>query len=199
MSGAAARRTRGRGPRGGGADTRGDILAAATGVFGERGYGASSVREIARRADVDPALVRHYFPTKADLFIEAVRPLHAGDPRISALATVPREELGAAIVGLFLGVWDEPEMARRLRALLASIAESDDLGPLFASVMMRDVLGGLVREDRPELRAQACGSQLVGLAMARYVVRMPAIADAPAEILAALYGPTLQRYLDGDV
>ncbi|MDN4475224.1 TetR family transcriptional regulator [Demequina sp. SYSU T00192] len=195
----AAGRSRSRGPRGGDADTRGDILAAAAEVFGDEGYGAASMREIARRADVDPALIRHYFPSKRDLFVHAVRPVTADDPRVTALAGTPRDRLGEALLRLFLGVWDDPEMGKRLRAVLASIAAAGDLGQALADVMLRDILSRLVREDDAPLRAEACGSQLVGLAMARYVIGMPAVAHASADELVALYAPTLQRYIDGDI
>ncbi|WP_062467583.1 TetR/AcrR family transcriptional regulator [Demequina maris] len=195
----AAGRPRSRGPRGGDADTRGDILTAAAEVFGDKGYGAASVREIARRADVDPALVRHYFPSKRELFVEAIRPVRADDPRLLALAATPRDRLGEALLRFFLGVWDEPEMGQRLRAVLASVAAAGELGHALADVMLRDVLGRLVREDDARLRAEACGSQLVGLAMARYVVRMPQVSRASADDLVPLYAPTLQRYIDGDL
>ena len=53
----AANAPRSRGPRGGGSDTRGDILAAARAAFADRGYTAASLRGIAREAGVDPALL----------------------------------------------------------------------------------------------------------------------------------------------
>ncbi|WP_062314853.1 TetR/AcrR family transcriptional regulator [Demequina rhizosphaerae] len=195
----AAGRPRSRGPRGGDADTRGDILAAAAEVFGDKGYGAASVREIARRADVDPALVRHYFPSKRELFVDAIRPVQADDPRVIALAATPRDRLGEALLRFFLGVWDEPEMAQRLRAVLASVAAAGELGHALADVLMRDILARVVREDDARLRAEACGSQLVGLAMARYVIRLPTVAHAPVDALVPLFAPTLQRYIDGDL
>ncbi|WP_062524357.1 TetR/AcrR family transcriptional regulator [Demequina rhizosphaerae] len=195
----AAGRPRSRGPRGGDADTRGDILAAAAEVFGDKGYGAASVREIARRADVDPALVRHYFPSKRELFVDAIRPVQADDPRVIALAATPRDRLGEALLRFFLGVWDEPEMAQRLRAVLASVAAAGELGHALADVLMRDILARVVREDDARLRAEACGSQLVGLAMARYVIRLPTVAHASVDALVPLFAPTLQRYIDGEL
>ncbi|HET8768799.1 MAG TPA: helix-turn-helix domain-containing protein, partial [Pedococcus sp.] len=50
-----------RGRRPGGADTRAGIVAAARAEFAENGYDATSLRAVARRAEVDPALVHHYF------------------------------------------------------------------------------------------------------------------------------------------
>lgn len=196
---ASSERPRQRGPRGGGADTRGDILAAAAEAFADQGYAAASLRGIARDAGVDPALVRHYFGSKADLFIEAMRPLRADDAAVTALLAAPREELGERFVRLALSLWDDPVIGARLRAILASVAAVDDVGAAFAQVMMRDVLMRLVRPDHAEDRAAACATQIAGLAMGRYVIRVPSLTHASADRIAALYGPTFQRYLDGDL
>ncbi|MCW3035952.1 MAG: transcriptional regulator, TetR family, partial [Actinobacteria bacterium] len=52
---------------------RAAILAAARAAFVEEGYERPSLRGIARRAGVDPALIHHYFKGKADLFTEALK------------------------------------------------------------------------------------------------------------------------------
>src|SRR2546430_2778477 len=60
------RRGRGR-PRGAtpqSADTRKKLYETATGLFADRGYEAATLREIAGRADVSPALLYRYFPSK---------------------------------------------------------------------------------------------------------------------------------------
>ena len=190
---------RARGPRGGGADTRADILAAAAGAFAAHGYAGASMRAIARDAGVDPALVRHYFASKSELFIEAMRPLRADDATVTALQEVPAEERGEALVRLVLSLWDDPVIGARLRAILASVAAVDDVGAAFAQVMMRDVLMRVVRSDHAEERAAACATQVAGLAMGRYVLRVPALAHASVDRLAALYGPTFHRYLEGEL
>ncbi len=192
-------RPRSRGPRGGAADTRGDILEAAAAAFADKGYSAASMREIARAADVDPALVRHYFSSKADLFVAAMRPLAADDARIEALASVPRERLGEQTVRLFLSLWDDPVIGLRLRAMLGSVISIEEIGPAMADVLLRDLLLRIVREDDALMRASACGTQLIGLALGRYVIGLEALAEASDDELAALYGPTLQRYIDGDL
>ena len=70
VPGRTSRRT---GRRPGSEDTRGRVLAAAREAFGERGFEGASVRDIAARAGVDPALVHHYFGTKQQLFVAAIR------------------------------------------------------------------------------------------------------------------------------
>jgi len=190
---------RSRGPRGGDSDTRGDIVAAATRVFGEKGYAASSVRGIARAAGVDPALVRHYFPAKSDLFVEVMRPLAENDERVVALLALPRERLGDGLLRLALDLWEDPVTGARMRAVLASAVSTQEVGAAMAGVMMRDLVLRLVREDRAPERAAACATQLTGLALGRYVLEVPALATASRDTLSALYAPTLQRYLDGDL
>ena len=49
--------------------------------------------------------------------------------------------------------------------------------------------------DQPDLRAALCGSQIVGLAMVRYVIRLEPMASAHPDVVASAIGPTLQRYL----
>src|SRR5260370_34221333 len=68
------------GRRPGNADTRGEIIEAAKRVFAAKGYDGASLRAVAREAQVDPALVHHYFDGKASLFVAAMAlPF---DPRI---------------------------------------------------------------------------------------------------------------------
>ena len=97
------------GRRPGGPDTRGEILQAARESFADKGFGATSIRAVAREAGVDAALVHHYFDSKDSLFIEAMAlPI---DPRQIAARILdgPREELGRRIVTIFLGVWESDE------------------------------------------------------------------------------------------
>ncbi|WP_062518324.1 TetR/AcrR family transcriptional regulator [Demequina gelatinilytica] len=199
MTAPAADGPRMRGPRGVGADTRGDILAAAAAVFGDKGYAASSLREIARAAAVDPALVRHYFGTKQDLFVAVMRPLESDDARVADLASLPRDRLGEGLLRLALSLWEDPVASVRLRAVLASAVSTAEVGPAMATVMQRDLLRRIVREDQAEARAAACATQITGLALGRYVLEIPALAHATIDELCAIYAPTLQRYLDGDL
>ncbi|WP_062381461.1 TetR/AcrR family transcriptional regulator [Demequina pelophila] len=190
---------RARGPRGGGTDTRADIVAAAAHAFAERGYAAASMRAIAREAGVDPALIRHYFGGKADLFAEALRPLRADDARVAALLAVPRERLGEEFVRLVVSLWEDPVLAPRLRAIMGSMTAVEEVGPAFAGMMMRDVMLRMVREDQAAVRAAACATQVAGLAMGRYVVRLPALVEATTDQVVRLYGPVLQHFIDGDL
>lgn len=49
------------------------------------------------------------------------------------------------------------------------------------------------------LRGSLVATQLIGLAMIRYVVRLEPVASAAPETLVASVGPTIQRYITGDL
>ena len=192
-----------RGPRPQGADTRSDILAAASSVFADKGYAGASVRGIAREAGVDPALVHHYFESKPALFFASVMPVAEGLPAVNPSALVdqvlsgPVEEIGRRWVLAFLTTWDSagPE---RFRALLLGVTSGDGaLGSLrqFVTEALLLPLASKLQVDQPLLRTQAAAATVVGLAVGRYVVRLPEIANASVETLAALVGPSVQRLL----
>jgi AcrR family transcriptional regulator len=197
-----AGRRSGPGRRPGSEDTRGRILAAARHRFGERGYDGATVRDIAAEAGVDAALVHHYFGTKQQLFVAAVEfPIDAFAVAPQLLAGPP-DRLGERLVAFVLGVWEQPAVRSALLGVVRS-ATTDAV----AAAMLRDLLASgpflaLARAiDRPDadLRAALVGSQLVGLALARYVVGVEPLASAPTETVAAAIGPTIQRYLVGEV
>ncbi|WP_296667041.1 TetR family transcriptional regulator [Demequina sp.] len=192
-------RRRGRGPRGAGADTRGDILVAAAAGFSEHGYAGTSMRAIARAAGVDPALVRHYFDSKAELFIAAMRPAQPDDARLLALVSAPRDQVGTRLIALFLELWDDPSLGPRMRGILLSAMTTPEVASAVQTVLIRDVVLRLARDDHKEMRAGAAASQLMGLAAARYLIGVPAVVQASRAELVAVYGPTLQRYLQGEL
>jgi len=192
-----------RGRRPGGADTRTVILDAARSEFADAGYDSTSLRGIARRAEVDPALVHHYFGGKAQLFA-AVMDIPA-DPAllIRRIVEGPREDVGEAVVRTFLSLWDSPEGRPRFQALIRSAITHAEATRMLREFLVREIFGrvvrGLEREGEPsadaELRAGLAASQMVGLAMLRYIVEFPAVVRASHDELADLLGPTIQRYL----
>jgi len=192
-----------RGRRPGGVDTKAAIVDAARVEFADAGYEATSLRGIARRAEVDPALVHHYFGGKAALFA-AVMEIPV-DPAvvIGRIVDGPRERVGEALVRTFLAVWDSPEGRQRFQALIRSAVNHDEAARMLREFLVREVfgrvVGALARDGEPqealELRAGMAASQMVGVAIMRYVVEFPAVVQAGHEELAALVGPTIQRYL----
>jgi AcrR family transcriptional regulator len=196
-----ARRT---GRRPGNPDTRDAILGAAREAFAERGYDAASIRAIATAAAVDPALVHHYFGTKEQLFLAAMQmPINPAEV-LRVVAEGGRDEIGERLVRAFLTVWDSPAGSAGA-ALLRSAVSSEWGARLLREFVTRQILRRVIKmldiEHEPDatLRAALAGSQLVGLVMTRYIVRLEPIASTPKETLVRAVAPTIQRYLTGEL
>ncbi|MDQ0644331.1 TetR/AcrR family transcriptional regulator [Microbacterium murale] len=189
-------RRRGR-PRGE-TDSRERIISAAVDEFGEHGYDGATIRAIATRAGVDSALVHHYFGTKADLFAAAMGMPIRPDIAIPEILAGPRGEVGERIVRFVLEAFEQPEVRRRGVALMRAAVGSKLTTPVLAGFLSRELLGRIARgidaDDAP-LRATLAASQIAGLLMARYVLKLAPIADTGIDDLVARIGPTVQRYL----
>lgn len=186
------------GRRKGDSGTREAILSAAKQSFAEQGYAGTSLRAVARTAAVDPALITHFFGSKDGLFEAALAlPLDPGVVVPALLADGP-DGLGERIVRTFLGVWDGTPGQGPMLAMLRSAVSHEDsaakLRDLLVRVLLRPLAVGAGGAD-PDLRAALLASQVVGLAVTRYVLRLEPVASADADTLAATVGPTLQRYL----
>lgn len=188
------------GRRPGPSTTRADILTAARASFAEMGFDRTSVRGVAARAGVDPALVHRFFGSKDDLLSAALDGVMNPAERIPALLQGDPDALGERLVRFFLSVWEDGPGAEVLVAVLRSAATHEHAAEVLRGFIGREVLGrlavGLGGGDA-SLRAALAGSQLVGMAMARYVVRVEPLASADRETLVAALAPTLQRYLTG--
>ena len=190
-----------RGRRRSGEDTRAALVEAAREVFIEQGYSGATVRRIATRAGVDPAMVNHWFGGKEGLFTAAVSiPI---DPRevLPQLLEGDPEHLAERMVRRFLAVWDAQE-GGAFMALVRGIATHEASARMLREFITSVVFGRLLeqlRVDRPELRASLCGTQIVGLGIMRYVVRLEPLASADTETVVAAVAPNLQRYLTGDL
>ncbi|MFB9239711.1 TetR family transcriptional regulator [Plantactinospora siamensis] len=195
-----ARRT---GRRPGNPDTREAILAAARSAFAEKGFDGASIRAIAAGAGVDPALVHHYFGTKDQLFLAVMdAPIDPGT-LIPDLVAGGRDGLGERLVRTFLTIWDSPAGAVGV-ALLRSGINNDWsarlLREFLTSQILRRVLAGLDLDPaEAPLRSSLIASQMAGMALMRYVLKLEPLASAPAEAVVAAVGPTMQRYLDADL
>lgn len=172
--------------------TRAAILTAARERFAADGYERATIRAIAKDAQIDPSMVMRYYGSKEGLFAAAV----ALDLRMPDLSRVPREEVGRTLVRHFLGLWEENE---ELTAVLR-VGATNQAGAERMRGIFRDQLLPVARQVCPDpeqipTRAALIATQLLGLALTRYVVGLePAVALAPEEIVAWL-APTVQRYL----
>ncbi|WP_455709475.1 TetR/AcrR family transcriptional regulator [Kitasatospora griseola] len=189
-----------RGRRPGGEDTRGAVLVAARAEFAARGYQKASMRAIARAAGVDAALLHHYFGSKDRLFMAAlefpfepravVEKVFGGDPASA----------GERVAAFVLELWEQPPVRERLLALVRTAAASEEVAALMRSFMVTELVDRVAARldvEQPELRVELVMSQIVGLAVARYVIAVEPLASAPPEVLAPLLGRTVQGYLTG--
>ncbi|MGO4446208.1 TetR/AcrR family transcriptional regulator [Mycobacterium sp. 2YAF39] len=183
-------------------DTRERILNSARELFARNGIDKTSIRAIAADADVDPALVHHYYGTKTKLFAEAIHiPI---DPMevIGPLQRIPVEEIGYTLPSLLLPLWDS-EMGKGFIATLRSILAGSD--PSLVRSFLQEVITKEVgsRVDDPPgsgpVRVQFVASQLVGVVMARYILELDPFKSLPVEQIAETIAPNLQRYLTGEL
>ncbi|MBB3676682.1 TetR family transcriptional regulator [Modestobacter versicolor] len=179
------------------------MLAAARTAFAEKGFDGASIRVIATAAGVDPALVHHYFGSKDKLFLAAIEaPADPADllPELLAGGTA---DLGANVVRLLLRVWDGPARAAGLALVRSAVSNewaARLLREFLVSQVLRRVVGTLgLSPAEAQARGSLVASQLIGVVMGRYVLQVEPLASASADELAAAVGPTVQRYLTGDV
>ena len=193
-------RQRGRPP--GRTNTRQAVLDAARQVFAEHGYQQASLRAIAAEAGVDAGMVRHFFGDKAGLFRAAMElPIDPGAV-LPALLEPGVDGLGERVVRFFLSVWEEPTARGPFLAVIRSVSGHEESAAMFREFITDQVLVRVAAAlDRPNarLRATLVASQLIGLAMVRYVVQVEPLASAPADQVVAAVAPTVQRYLTGDL
>lgn len=170
--------------------TKGAILAAARLLFGAAGYDRTTIRAVAQQAAVDPALVMHYFGSKDGLFSAAAQlDLHLPD-----LTHVPADRLADVLVPAFLATWT-PEGP--FLGLLRAAASNELAATALLAVFVEQVAPalGAVAPDRPRERAAMLGSQVLGLAVGRHIMNIPALADMTEAELIQWLRPVFTHYL----
>ena len=198
---AAAQPQRG-GRRPGESGTREAMLAAARCAFAELGYDRATIRGIAADAAVDPALVIHYFGSKDELFGAALQvPVEPGEV-LRRVMEQRVDDMGATMVRSFLVAWEPEESRSPLVAMVRSAMTNETAMALVREYLGRRVFGPITQAlgaPDAELRATLMGSQFIGLAMMRYIARIEPLASASVDQLVGAIGPTMQRYLTGDL
>jgi AcrR family transcriptional regulator len=192
----AARQRPGR--RVGDSHTRERILATAREQFARHGYAGASVRAIAAAAGVDPATVRHFYGSKDELFAATLQfPPQMPQGLIQALHGDPGQ-LGERFVRAYLSLWEDPATAQPLHAIVRSALTSPraagQLRAIFTAQAIRPftaALGG----HQPGTRAALAGTHLLGIAIARYIIRLEPLASMNREELVTATAPAIQRYL----
>jgi AcrR family transcriptional regulator len=178
--------------------TRKSILTAARNHFGEKGFDRTTVREIAADAKIDPALVIRYFGSKDQLFAEAA------DFRLNlpAFDGIEREKIGEAMVRHYLGVWEGEIGTGGLPILLRSATSSEAAAEQMREIFRQQVLPAVkaIKGGRgASQRAALVASQLLGMALCRYILKFPPLVSMSREALVQQVGPTIQRYATGEV
>ncbi|WAC55625.1 TetR family transcriptional regulator [Gordonia sp. SL306] len=178
---------------------RAAIVASARELFSDHGFDRTTMRAIGKRAGVDPALIHHYFGTKDALLVEALRPEIDVEAVFAGVDAV--HSPGIEFVRRLVGFWEgHPEARARVIALMKVATTRDEIAAEmreFQLGVVRSALSRVVTDDDPELRYGLVATQIFGLALMRYIVKVPAIRDATADELAALVGPVVQGYLTG--
>jgi AcrR family transcriptional regulator len=178
------------------------ILAAARDEFAEQGWAGTTIRAIARSADVDPALVYHYFGSKEGLLDAATNPPQKWLDSIAKVWTTPLDRLGTALITLLLASWADDEIGPTLRAILQTAAHEPSTREKLRRVVEGSLMGvsELGSDERDRLtRSGLISSQMMGFALMRYVWKIEPVASMPDDEVVVAIAPNLQRYVDGDL
>ena len=173
-------------------ETKATILRAARERFAAEGYEKATIRAIAADAEIDPALVMRYFGNKDKLFAAAAD----FDLRLPDLTRVPRDGVGAALVQHFLDRWEADDT---FLVLLRAAATNDAAAKKVRGVLAGQVgpaIAALCRDaGSAGVRAGLVASQMLGMALCRYVLELPPVVGMSRADVVAWLGPTVQRYV----
>jgi len=190
------------GRRPGKSDTRTQILESARRAFSQNGFARTTVRAIATEAQVDPALIHHYFGSKEQLFTAAIAlPL---DPKkvLAPVHSSTSDELGTSLLTAVLGVWESEHQAAILAAFRSAISGEGTrlIQSFLLNIVLRDIIP---RVDSPAgsgiIRAELVASQIAGLLVTRYILELEPLKSVSVDALVPLVAPNLQRYLTGEL
>ena len=178
------------------------ILDEARASFADHGYAGTTVRAIARAADVDPALVYHYYDSKDGLLDAATTPPQTFLDQIVTAWQTPDAELGERLVRGMLRNWEDPEHGPILRAVLQIAGNEPATREKLRLVIERSMMGPsaqALEESERLLRSSLVASQFMGLAFMRYVWKIEPLATMTEDDVVVAVAPTIQRYLTGEI
>jgi AcrR family transcriptional regulator len=176
------------------------ILTAARRLLAEKGYEGTTIRAVAAEAGIDPSMVMRYYGSKEGLFAAAVDV----DLMLPSEASQwPRERLGEGLARHFVSRW-EGDLSDELLTMLLRSASTNPAATERLRNVFREQVFEFVRAvvpDAPDVprRAGMVGSQLMGLALCRYVLEIPPVVAMDGDTLARTIAPVLQHYLTGDL
>ncbi|MEH3140990.1 MAG: TetR family transcriptional regulator [Mycobacterium kyogaense] len=178
------------------------ILTAARLAFAETGWAGTTIRAIARAADVDPALIYHYFGSKENLLDAATQPPQKWLEAVMASWQAPTDELGRRLLATMMDSWADEEIGPTLRATVLTAAHEASTREKLRLIVERSLMGvsSLGTDDHERLvRSGLIASQIIGLALMRYVWKVEPIASMARDEVIDAVAPNLQRYIHGDL
>ncbi|MDT5065802.1 MAG: hypothetical protein QOK02_1957 [Mycobacterium sp.] len=186
------------GRRRGKTDTRDVILGAARRLFADTGYDKTSVRDVAAAAGVDPAMIRHYFGSKVELFRATMGwPFEPAD--IAARITAgDRADIGERLTRVFFEAWEQPDSRAPLLAILRGAATHEESANLVRQFIQGHVYAHIATAlgtPDAELRIDLAMSQLLGIAYLRHILRVEPVASTPVDELIERLAPIVARHL----
>jgi AcrR family transcriptional regulator len=192
-----------RGRRSGSDHSREAILVAARKLFAEQGFDGTSLRHVAREASVDPAMVHHFFKGKDELFASSVQLPADPEEVLTGVETLDPGARAEALVRAVVRLWEgpaQPGLVAFVRGTIGSKAKTALLRETVSRTILSRVMVGVQgpAED-VRLRGNLVASQVVGLMLLRYVIRLEPLASADQEEVVRIVAPTIQRYLTGDL
>ena len=178
------------------------IVRAAREEFAQNGWAGTTLRAVARAADVDPALVYHYYGSKEGLLDAATTPPPRWLENVAKTWAAPVSGLGRALIETLMASWADDEIGPTLRAVLQTAAHEPSTREKLRLIVERSLMGvsqlGTDEYDRL-VRSGLISSQLMGFALMRYVWKIEPIASMADHDAVAAIAPNLQRYIEGDI
>ena len=173
------------------AETKAVILAAARERFAESGFERATIRAIAADANIDPSMVMRYFGNKDQLFAAAAD----FDLDFPDLSGVEADQLGAALVAHFMNRWERDDaLIVLLRSSTTNAEAAQRMQQIFAAQLMPEI--AKVNAAEPARSAGLIATQMLGLALCRYVLKLPPVVAMSRDEVVSWLGPTCQRYLE---
>jgi AcrR family transcriptional regulator len=170
------------------------ILAAARARFTEQGFDRTTIRQVASDADIDPSMVMRYYGNKEGLFAAAVDV----DLRLPDLAALPHDQVAGTLAKHFVRMWGS-DQGGPLSILLRSAVTHDEAAERLRSVfagqvaaMVRRLLG---EGPDTETRAGLLTTQLLGIALTRYILRLPPVVAMDDDEVVAITTEFIDRIL----
>ncbi|OBI43106.1 TetR/AcrR family transcriptional regulator [Mycobacterium sp. E796] len=169
--------------------TKAAILAAARERFGASGFQAATIRAIAADAGVDPAMVMRYYGSKDKLFAAAAE-FDLAFPDL----TTDRARAGRSLVRHFLQRWKDEALVILLRSSATNGDAAQRMQEIFRS-QIQPLAAAFAPAEESGLRAGLIASQILGMALCRFVLQLPPVVGMTDDEVVDWLGPTIQRYL----